>query len=79
VNLCVFYLHKIIGKHRFVSVIVVVFLYYESIKGEVKTRPINECGCDERLKTKVEKLVTCEQSTNANYTWKNRRISPYML
>jgi hypothetical protein len=31
---------------RFVSVIVVVFLYYESIKGEVKTRPINECGCD---------------------------------
>jgi hypothetical protein len=29
-------------------------LYYESIKPELKTRPINECRCDERLKTKAE-------------------------
>ena len=38
------------------------FLYYESIKRELKTRPINECQCDERLKTKVE------ESTRLAYT-----------
>jgi hypothetical protein len=26
------------------------FVYYESIKRELKTRPIYECRCDERLK-----------------------------
>ncbi len=31
-----------------------MFVYYESIKWEVKTRPIYECRCDERPKTKVE-------------------------
>ena len=30
-----------------------MFFYYESIKRELKTRPINECRCDERLKTKA--------------------------
>ena len=30
------------------------FVYYESIKRELKIRPIYECRCDERLKTKVE-------------------------
>ena len=36
------------------------FVYYESIKRELKTRPIYECRCDERLKTKAEesKLLT---------------------
>ena len=29
--------------------------YYESRKRELKTRPIYECRCDERLKTKSEK------------------------
>jgi hypothetical protein len=29
-------------------------VYYESIKREVKTRPIHECRCDERLKTTGE-------------------------
>ena len=29
-------------------------VYYESIKRELKTRPIYECRCDERLKTKVK-------------------------
>jgi hypothetical protein len=29
-------------------------LYYESMKRELKTRPIYECRCDERLKTKTE-------------------------
>ena len=29
-------------------------VYYESIKRELKTKPIYECRCDERLKTRVE-------------------------
>jgi hypothetical protein len=36
-------------------------LYYESIRRELKTRPINECRCDERLKTKTE------ESTHLTY------------
>jgi hypothetical protein len=40
----------------------VIFLYYESIKRDLKTRPINECRCDERLKAKVE------ESTRLTYT-----------
>ena len=39
-----------------------VFVYYESIKREVKGRPIYECRCDERLKIKTEK------STRLSYT-----------
>ncbi len=38
------------------------FVYNESRKWEVKTRPIYECRCDERLKTKSEK------STRLGYT-----------
>ncbi len=40
----------------FVSVMgeYVFFVYYESRKWDLKTKPINECG-DERLKTKSEK------------------------
>ena len=30
------------------------FVYYESIKRELERRPIYECRCDERLKTKAE-------------------------
>ena len=30
------------------------FVYYESLKRELKTKLIYECRCDERLKTKVE-------------------------
>ncbi len=37
-------------------------LYYETIKREVKTRPMNECRCDERLKSKAE------ESTRLVYT-----------
>ena len=37
-------------------------VYYESLKREIKTEPINECRCDERLKTKVE------ESTRLGYT-----------
>jgi len=32
-------------------------VYYESIKRELKTRPIYECRCDERLKTKAEESM----------------------
>jgi hypothetical protein len=38
------------------------FVYYESRKREIKTRPIYECQCDERLKTKSQK------STRLTYT-----------
>jgi hypothetical protein len=31
-----------------------VIVYYESIKRELKIKPIYECWCDERLKTKAE-------------------------
>ena len=31
-------------------------VYYESIKRELKIKPIYECRCDERLKTKGENL-----------------------
>jgi hypothetical protein len=34
-----------------------VFVYYESIKRELKTRPIYDCRCDERLKTKGEECT----------------------
>ena len=29
-------------------------VYYESLKRELKTKPINECRCDERLQIRVE-------------------------
>ena len=38
------------------------FVSYESINREVKTRPIYECRCDERLNT------TAEESTCLGYT-----------
>ena len=31
-------------------------VYYESIKRELKIRPIYECRCDERLKLKLRNL-----------------------
>ncbi len=39
-----------------------IVVYYESRKRELKTRPMYECQCDERLKTKSEK------STHLAYT-----------
>ncbi len=40
-----------------------VVVYYESIKRELKTKPIYECRCDERLKTRVEEStrLACTQ------------------
>jgi hypothetical protein len=32
-----------------------ILVFYESRKRELKTKPIYECRCDERLKTKTEK------------------------
>ncbi len=37
-------------------------VYYESRKRELKTRPIYECRCDERLKTKAEKSTRLEST-----------------
>ncbi len=34
-----------------------MFVYYETIKREVKIKPISECRCDERLKTKSEEFT----------------------
>ena len=31
-----------------------IVVYYESLKRELKTKPIKECRCDERLQTRVE-------------------------
>jgi hypothetical protein len=39
-----------------------LIVYYESRKRDLQTRPIYECRCDERLKTKSEK------STRLTYT-----------
>ncbi len=39
-----------------------IVVYYESIKRELKTRPIYKCRYDERLKTKAE------ESTRLVYT-----------
>ena len=39
-----------------------MIVYFESMKRELKTRPIHECRCDERLKTKAE------ESTRLTYT-----------
>ena len=38
-----------------------VVVYYESMKRELKTEPIYECRCDERLKSRVEEStrLTC--------------------
>ena len=33
------------------------FVYYESIKRELKTRGIYECRCDERLQTKTSEVT----------------------
>ncbi len=38
-------------------VCILVFVFYESIKSDLKTRPIYECRSDERLKKKVEEFT----------------------
>jgi hypothetical protein len=51
----------LLSGHRDFEVSIVV--YYEGIKREVQRRQIDECRCDERLKTKTE------GSTRLVYTW----------
>ena len=43
-------------------------VYYESINRELKTIPIYECRCDERLKTKTE------ESTRLVYTHQQKSL-----
>jgi hypothetical protein len=33
------------------------FVYYESIKRELKIKPIHECRCDDRLQTKTKRFT----------------------
>jgi hypothetical protein len=40
-----------------VSLIRILFVYYESIKRESKIRGINKCRCDERLQTKTKEFT----------------------
>ena len=35
----------------------IVVVYYESIKRELKIKPIYECRCDERLQTKTKRFT----------------------
>jgi hypothetical protein len=35
----------------------VIVFYYESIKRELKIKPIYECRCDERLQTKTKRFT----------------------
>jgi hypothetical protein len=37
-----------------VGVRMIMVVYYETIKGDLKIKPISECRSDERLRTKVE-------------------------
>jgi hypothetical protein len=48
-------------------------VYYESMKRELKTRPIYECRCDERLKTKGEEWVARGTGTPNDRDEVNRR------
>ena len=43
--------------HKYSGTVSTNIVYYESIKRELKTKPIHECRCDERLKTKVERFT----------------------
>ncbi len=60
------YPHLVIYRYHVIRLIrrgcLLGYVYYESRKRELKTKPIYECRCDERLKTKTEK------STRLTYT-----------
>ncbi len=52
-NICTYmYINILIDTHRDTDE--TFFVYYESMNRELKTRPIYECRCDERLETKTE-------------------------
>ena len=53
----------------------VFFVYYESIKRELKIRPIYECRCDERLKTKAKKVLG-DDSCETMYMYRRYSQSP---
>ena len=43
--------------HIFEETYCTLLVYYESIKRELKRRPIYECRCDERLQTKTKEFT----------------------
>ena len=48
--------------------ILFIIVYYESIKRELKIKPIYECRCDERLQTKTKRF------TRLSYTGSRLRL-----
>ena len=50
-DLCLTYVGWVYRNFIALNIFVV---YYESLKRELKTKPIKECRCDERLQTRVE-------------------------
>jgi hypothetical protein len=46
--------NQLIWETTYTISVEMMFVYYESLNREIKTKPINECQCDERLKTRVE-------------------------
>ena len=53
-------------------------VYYESLKRELKTKPIYEFRCDERLQTKLFVLllwIVKSRDKDKNYIWINKRDS----
>jgi hypothetical protein len=44
-----------------------MFVYYETINREIKIKPISECRCDERLKTKVEESTSLSDNGFVHY------------
>ena len=53
------------------------FLYYESIKRDLKTTPVNECRCDENLKLRnlydshTQKKIVYYESIKRQFTVKD--------
>jgi hypothetical protein len=46
-----------------VGVRMIMVVYYETIKGDLKIKPISECRSDERLKTKSEESTRLSDTT----------------
>jgi hypothetical protein len=61
-------------RHMVTEKIIFIF-YYESIKWELKTRPINECQCDERIKTQDVKTDVLLYDESINRELKTRPIN----
>ena len=50
-----------------------IVVYYESLKRDLKTKPIHEFRCDERRKTKVEESTRLACTQKAKVIKKKRK------